>query len=82
MLVRAAGLCGLETEQREDDIQSCLAAFSDSFTVSVWARAALAFCCGSGILAGDTTEIKPAEAVTRAEIAAMLYNTLSLAELM
>lgn len=82
MLVRAAGLCGLETEQREDDIQSCLAAFSDSFTVSVWARAALAFCCGSGILAGDTTEIKPTEAVTRAEIAAMLYNTLSLAELM
>ena len=46
---------------------------------SEWARDSLAFCLQSGIISDNPM---PQQAVTRAEIADMLYNMLSIAGLL
>ena len=52
------------------------------FTVSDWSQNALCFCYKQRILPNNTMVIMPKEAVTRAEIADMLYNMLFLAKLL
>lgn len=82
MIARAASLCGMDTGDQGFEKRDILAEFLDYVTVSEWAQDSLAFCYGEGILSKDVLEIKPKEAVTRAEIAHMLYNMLTLAELL
>lgn len=82
MIARAASLCGMDTGGEGFEKRDILAEFLDYVTVSEWAQDSLAFCYGEGILSKDVLEIKPKEAVTRAEIAHMLYNMLTLAELL
>lgn len=82
MTVRAAKLCGLDTELSSKEIRDILAQFSDYTTVSAWAESALAYCCKNGILPDDDIDLKPRENVVRAEIAQMLCNTLFLADLL
>lgn len=77
MSARAAGLCGMDTELNAFEARDILAVFFDYVQVSEWAAGALAFCYDNGILSGETDEIKPKEAVTRAEIAQLLFNMLS-----
>ena len=71
----------MNTEVEVFEARDILAGFLDYVKASDWAIGALAFCYDKGILSDDTMEIKPKEAVSRAEIAQMLYNMLSLSRL-
>ena len=81
MVSRAAKLCGMDTEIQNGEIRDILAGFSDYVKASEWSQASLAFCFKEGILSDEAMDIKPKEAVTRAEISGMLYNMLMLSEL-
>ena len=83
MTARAAKLCGFDVEPDDEATKSALAGFNDGAAISDWARKPLAFLCGEGIIpSGAAKEIKPKEAITRGEIAEMLYRMLSIAELL
>lgn len=71
MTARAAMLCGLDTSVTDE--------VNDYNGASEWARDSLAFCLQSGIISDNPM---PQQAVTRAEIADMLYNMLSIAGLL
>ena len=58
-----------------------LAQFFDYTTSSDWARESLAFCYKQDILSQQVLNIEPKEAVTRAEIADMIYRMLKKSEL-
>jgi len=81
IVARAASLCGMNTEISTSSTRDVLAQFSDYVKASSWAQGSLAFCYNEGILDDSVMKIKPKEAVTRAEIASMLYNMLSSAQL-
>jgi hypothetical protein len=82
MVARAARLAGLDTERDETETRNALAQFGDYRSVAEWAREPLAFCYDRGILDDAALDIVPREAVTRAEIARMLHETLALAALL
>ena len=82
MVSRAAQLCGLETEMDTAAVRNMLAQFPDYMTSAEWARAQLAFCYQEGILRQTELNIRPQDAVTRAEVAQMLFNLLSSADLL
>ncbi len=82
MVARAAQLCGIKTEMETFAVRDVLAGFTDYVQAASWAQGALAFCYATQILPDTAMEIQPQAAVTRAEIAQMLYNTLCLAGLM
>ena len=82
MIARAAKLCGMETEMDSFAVRDVLAQFFDYVKASVWSQSSLAFCYNEKILDDSVVDIKPKEAVSRAEIAFMLYNMLSLAKLL
>ena len=46
-----------------------------------WAKEPLAFCYAAGILDQSDLNIEPTKAILRCEIAQMLYNMLTAAEL-
>lgn len=81
MIARAAKLCGNNTDIETFAARDILAGFTDYVRASDWAVSSLAFCYDNGILSDDVTQINPKDAVTRAEIAQMLYNMLSLSKL-
>lgn len=82
MITRAANLCGADTDMDTFRARDILAEFFDYVKASQWAVVSLAFCYENGILSGEVTEIKPKEAVTRAEISDMLYNMLKISMLL
>ena len=82
MVTRAASLCGMNTKMDALSIRDSLAQFFDYVKASDWAQSSLAFCYNEKILDDSVLDIKPKEAVTRAEIASMLFSMLSLAKLM
>ena len=82
MVSRAAKLCGLETEMDNAATRNMLAQFPDYMGTAEWARAPLAFCYQEKILDQAELNIRPLEAVTRAEVAQMLFNLLSSANLL
>lgn len=77
MTVRAAKLCGMDTAVSADAARDTLAAFEDYIKVSDWAFDCLAFCYAENLLSSDAMEIRPKDAVLRAEIADMLYRMMS-----
>ena len=81
MVTRAAKLCGMNTNTDTLAIRDILAQFSDYVKASDWSQSSLAFCYNENILDDSVMDIKPKEAVTRAEIASMLFNMLTLAQL-
>jgi hypothetical protein len=81
MTARAAGLCGLEIAMNDQAIHDVLTRFADYTTSSDWARPSLAFCYRQGILSPEDAAIQPGIAITRAEIAVMLYRLLGQAKL-
>lgn len=81
MVTRAAKLCGMDTKMDTLAVRDILAQFLDYVLSSDWSQSSLAFCYNEKILDDSVMDIKPFEMVTRAEIASMLYNMLSLAEL-
>lgn len=82
MVTRAAKLCGMDTEMDILAVRDSLAQFFDYVKASNWAQSSLAFCYNEKILDDSVMDIKPKEAVTRAEIASMLYNMLLSANLL
>jgi len=82
MVSRAAKLCGLETEMDNAATRNMLAQFPDYMSTAEWARAPLAFCYQEKILNQAELNIRPLEAITRAEVAQMLFNLLSSANLL
>jgi hypothetical protein len=82
MTARAARLCGMDTAMDTVSVRDMLAQFTDYVKISSWAREATAFCYGSGILDQSDIEVLPMKAVTRGEIAQMLFNMLSAANLL
>jgi len=81
MVARAAGLSGMSTDRTEQEIINTLAPFGDGRAAASWARAALAFVISEGILDDSDFYIQPTQAITRAEIAEMVYNMLEKANL-
>lgn len=81
MVARAAKLCGLDTEMDAGATKDVLAQFGDYRSVASWAKESLAFCYYTNILDQSALKIEPTKAILRCEIAQMLYNMLTVAEL-
>ena len=62
-------------------VKDMLAQFGDYRGVASWAKEPLAFCYAANILAQSDLNIEPTKAILRCEIAQMLYNMLTAAEL-
>ncbi|MDD6309283.1 MAG: S-layer homology domain-containing protein [Clostridia bacterium] len=82
MVQRAAKLCGMAKSYDENSVRDILAGFVDYAKSGDWARESLAFCYDNGILPDSDMEILPKNAVTREEVASMLYNLLLTAKLL
>ncbi len=82
MVAAAAALCGMQIAYDDAAIRDVLAPFSDYVNVIQWARKYLAFCYSNGILDDSEMEIDPLRQVTRAEVAQMLFNLLTKANLL
>ena len=81
MVARAAKLCGLDPSMDEAATKDMLAQFGDYRSVASWAKKPMAFCYSVNILDQSDFNIEPTKAILRCEIAQMLYNMLSAAEL-
>lgn len=82
MVSRAASICGIDTAYNSFASRDILAGFTDYKEASSWSYEALAFCYDKGIYSDEDIEIGPKKNVTRADVAVMLYNLLSLAGLL
>ena len=82
MVARAAKLCGMDTAMDSTGIRDMLAQFTDYVEVATWAQESVAFCYSSDILDQSEMEIQPEVAITRGQIAQILYNLLSEANLL
>ena len=82
MVARAARLTGMHTDFGTVETINVLAMFGDYRTASNWAWASLAFCYFEGILDDYEFYIQPHIAITRGEIAEMLYRLLDRANLL
>ena len=81
MVARAAKLCGLDTAMDAAATKDMLAQFGDYRSVASWAKEPMAFCYSVNILDQSALKIEPTKAILRCEIAQMLYNMLTAAEL-
>lgn len=82
MVARAAKLCGMDTALDAGTIRDILAQFTDYVKTAEWAREGLGFCYQEGILDSSVLEIQGSTAIARCEIAQMIFNLLSSAELL
>jgi hypothetical protein len=81
MVARAAKLCGMDTAMTAPETRDMLAQFGDYVTVADWAQDSLAFCYREDILDQSELNIQPTKAILRGEIAQMLFNMLTKANL-
>ena len=81
MTVRAAKLCGLDTGMSETQIARAMWGYTDFGKAASWAKEALAWCYGQGLLTAADKTINPTEDILRGEMADMLYRMLTLANL-
>ena len=81
MILRAAKLCGMNTQVSDDGARNILSQFADYISVSDWAKNAMAFCYNENILDSGNIDIEPYVNATRSEMAQMIYNMLYKAEL-
>ena len=82
MVARAAKLCGMDTDYTTIEARDILSQFGDYTKVADWAKAPLAFCYDRGILDDSVLNIWPTQQIKRCEIAQMVYNMLSKANLL
>ena len=82
MVTRAASIAGMDTAMTEIETLNILAAFGDYRTAANWAWSYLAFCYREGILDDSEFYIEPLAAITRGEIAEMVYRLLGRANLL
>ena len=81
MVTRAARLAGLNTRTGEANVQFLLSQFHDGQQIAPWARLEMTFLYQAGILSASTN-MQPLRAITRGEIAQMLYLMLDQADLL
>ncbi len=81
MTVRAARLCGLETEVSEAEQGDVLCDYMDYRTIASWAKEAMAFCYKYALLDTAAMDCEPKREILRCEVAEMLYQMLVLANL-
>ena len=72
----------MDTARDASTVQTVLAGFKDSAAIGAWARESLAFCYDGGILDASEQNVRPREAIKRCEVAQMLWNLLSAANLL
>jgi len=82
LIARLAKQCGLTVNYDTAAARNVLAQFSDYRTCADWALEGLAFCYDRGLLDDSTLNIRPTQAITRAEAAQMFYSLLDLALLL
>lgn len=76
MIKRCAKLCGAKTEICDEEKRTASAITRDYNETSSWAQDALAFCVLNKILPAGSQNARPKDAVTRGEVADMVYNML------
>ena len=81
MTVRAARLCGLETEISEAEQGDVLCDYMDYRSIASWAKEAMAFCYKYELLDISAMDAEPKREILRCEVAEMLYQMLLLANL-
>ncbi len=81
MVTRAAVLCGMEVDDTTQNIRDLLAAFLDYTSVADYAQSSVAFCYDYSILDPTALYIQPEEAISRGEIAQMVYVLLGVCNL-
>ena len=81
MTVRAAKLCGLETEVSEAEQGDVLCDYIDYRSIASWAKEAMAFCYKYELLDTAAMDAEPKRDILRCEVAEMLYRMLLLANL-
>ena len=81
MILRAAKLCGMDTELETVEIRDVLSQFGDYMAIPDWARSSVAFCIREGIVSTDAFNFSPAKSISRAEVSEMLFIMLGLAKL-
>ncbi|MCL2363017.1 MAG: S-layer homology domain-containing protein [Defluviitaleaceae bacterium] len=82
MVARAARLSGMDINLGETETLNILATFGDYRLAGDWAWPALAFCYREGILDDSGFYIEPMSAITRGQIADMLYRLMGRADLL
>lgn len=82
MITRVARLCGMNTYVDEKETKQILSHYSDFASASDSALEALAFCCKNGIIDNNSSRLNPKKALTRGEVATMIYNMLGKADLL
>ncbi len=81
MTVRAAKLCGLETEVSEAEQGDVLCDYMDYRTIASWAKEAMAFCYKYELLDTAAMDAEPKREILRCEVAEILCRMLVLANL-
>lgn len=74
MVRQGAMRMGMDTALTDEAVRNILAQFPDYQICSEWAKNAMAFCYGKGILSVEESHIRPKENILRGEVAQMLYN--------
>lgn len=82
MCARAAALLGMDANIEAEQARNILAQFIDFPQIADWAKPQLAFCYQRGMLSQDDLSVRPQDAVTRGEVAQMLYGLLLAADLL
>lgn len=82
MICRAAKLCGIDTETSEEDSKEVLSKFYSISDFSDWSVASFAFCVNNGIIHEDNYNLLPYATSSRDIVASMVYNLLSIANLL
>jgi len=81
MVARAMKIAGMDTTISASEMNTQLAAFSDSGIISSWAKASAASCIKHEIIGGYDGKISPKDNITRAECAAVVKRMLEKAGL-
>lgn len=82
MLTHAAALCGMDTELNSTAVNRILEGYTDKKQIAAWAAPSVAFCHLTDISSMSDRQFSPSKAITRCEVARMLYCLLQNTNLM
>lgn len=82
MTERAGRLCGLSDTLTEAEVNSELSKYTDEKIVSTWAKSGVAYCSAMELLYDKHGVLSPQKAITRGEVAYILYHLLKGARLL
>lgn len=81
IISRAMKLAKIEPNLTGEKVTSLLSAFLDDTSISGWAKDGIASLLVTGVIAQNDGALKPAEYITRAEVAFYIYRMLDKADL-